>query len=188
MQAFGLASAVAGKEIKIIELGQHVPGKEKRPFQFLLRIEELGLQAGRPVSWFVWADDIGPDGKVRRTTGDLYFAEVRPFEEIFREGQSMSAAMPSSNNNPVRAAARPRSWPNSRNKSSTPPGNCSARADSRSSQLLRRTEPDEDKRSADPSNRNSSLAPKRNVGGWRRFAHLRAPAQLVQSFAAAWLA
>ena len=43
VQAFGLASAVAGREIKLVELGQRVPGKEKRPFQFLLRLEELGL-------------------------------------------------------------------------------------------------------------------------------------------------
>ena len=63
------------------------------------------------MSWFVWADDIGPDGKVRRTTGDLFFAEVRPFEEIFREGQSMSRKPSSSSNNssnPVRAATRRR--------------------------------------------------------------------------------
>ena len=30
-----------------------------------------------------------PDGKVRRTNGDLFFAEVRPFDEIFREAQNM---------------------------------------------------------------------------------------------------
>ena len=99
VQAFGLASAVAGKEMKMIELGRSVPGKEKRPFKYLLRLEELGLQPDDLMSWFVWADDIGPDGKVRRTTGDLFFAEVRPFEEIFREGQSMSAGCPSSSNN-----------------------------------------------------------------------------------------
>ena len=41
------------------------------------------------ISWYVWAEDIGPDGKVRRTNGDLYFAEVRPFDAIFRESQDM---------------------------------------------------------------------------------------------------
>src|SRR2546428_8196711 len=72
-----------------MELGQSVPAKEKRPFQRLLRLEDLGLEADQLLSWFVWADDIGPDGQVRRTTGDMYFAEVRPFEEIFREGEGM---------------------------------------------------------------------------------------------------
>jgi len=90
VQAFGLASAVAGREITLAELGQGVPGKEKRAFSYLLRLEELGLQENDLMSWFVWADDIGPDGKTRRTTGDLFFAEVRPFEEVFREGQSLS--------------------------------------------------------------------------------------------------
>src|SRR2546428_6789794 len=74
-----------------MELGQSVPAKEKRNFQRVLRLEDLGLEADQLLSWFLWADDIGPDGALRRTTGDLFFAEVRPFEEIFREGQGMDA-------------------------------------------------------------------------------------------------
>jgi hypothetical protein len=54
---------------------------------YALRLEELKLEPGSLVSWYVWADDIGPDGKPRRTTSDLYFAEVRPFEEIFRKAE-----------------------------------------------------------------------------------------------------
>ena len=49
------------------------------------------MQPDDLLSWFIWADDIGPDAKVRRTTGDLFFAEVRPFEQIFRQGQSMAS-------------------------------------------------------------------------------------------------
>ncbi|HTH47354.1 MAG TPA: hypothetical protein VMB21_07570, partial [Candidatus Limnocylindria bacterium] len=85
--AYGLAFTQVGQETKFIELGHGVAAKEKRPFQHLLRLEELGAQPDQIIAWFVWADDIGPDGQVRRTTGDLYFAEVRPFEEIFREGE-----------------------------------------------------------------------------------------------------
>ena len=44
------------------------------------------------MSWHLWAEDIGPDGKPRRTAGDMFFAEVRPFEEIFREDESGGAA------------------------------------------------------------------------------------------------
>src|SRR5205085_2502066 len=36
--------------------------------------------------WHLWADDVGPDGKPRRTESDIFFAEVRPFEEIYRPG------------------------------------------------------------------------------------------------------
>jgi len=42
------------------------------------------------ISWFLWADDIGPDGQPRRSASDMYFAEVRPFDEIFRQGQGQA--------------------------------------------------------------------------------------------------
>jgi len=87
--AFGLGYMVGGREAQFIELGQSIPAQEKRPFHHLLRLEELGVQPDQAISWFVWADDIGPGGKIRRTTGDLFFGEVRPFDEVFREGQSM---------------------------------------------------------------------------------------------------
>ncbi len=87
VKAFGIAFAVNGKEPKFVELGSQVPGKEKKTFQHRLRLEELGIHPDELVSWFVWADDLGPDGQTRRTMGDLYFGEVRPFEEVFREGQ-----------------------------------------------------------------------------------------------------
>ncbi|PYM11510.1 MAG: hypothetical protein DME18_13805, partial [Verrucomicrobia bacterium] len=41
------------------------------------------------LTYYVWADDIGPDARLRRTSSDMFFAEVRPFDEIFREGESM---------------------------------------------------------------------------------------------------
>jgi hypothetical protein len=89
VKAYGLGYAMAGEGPKFIELGRGVPGKEKRSFQYLLKLEELGVEPDQLLSWFVWADDLGPDGELRRTAGDLFFAEVRPFEEIFREGQAM---------------------------------------------------------------------------------------------------
>lgn len=90
VEAYGLAYTVAGEETKFVELGKGVPAKEKKPFQHLLPLEELKLVPDQLVSWFVWADDIGPDGQLRRTEGDLFFGEIRAFEEIYREGQSAS--------------------------------------------------------------------------------------------------
>ena len=87
VQAYGVAYAVAGQEPKFIELGHGVPGKDKHPFQHTLRLEDLGVQPDSLVSWYVWADDLDSHGNTRRTSGDMFFAEVRPFEEIFREGQ-----------------------------------------------------------------------------------------------------
>ena len=42
------------------------------------------------MSYYVWAEDIGPDGKPRRALSDMYFAEVRPFEQIYRQGEQPS--------------------------------------------------------------------------------------------------
>lgn len=89
--AYGLAYAVAGAETKFVELGRETNAKEKRSFGHLINLEQLKAKPDDLISWYAWADDIGPDGKVRRTTGDLYFAEVRPFDEIFRETQNMES-------------------------------------------------------------------------------------------------
>ena len=89
--AYGLAYSIGGAEPKFLELGKDGAAKEKRSFAHLLNLEELGAKPDDLISWYAWADDIGPDGKVRRTSGDLYFAEVRPFDEIFRESQNMES-------------------------------------------------------------------------------------------------
>jgi hypothetical protein len=91
IRSYGLAYTVAGQETQVIELGQTSAANEKRPFSYVLRLEGLSLQADQLVSYFVWADDMGPDGQIRRTSSDMYFAEIRPFEEIFREGQAQDA-------------------------------------------------------------------------------------------------
>jgi len=87
VEAYGLAYTEAGGEIKFIELGQNMPANDKRGFKHLLRLEDFGAKPDQLISWFLWADDIGPDGQVRRSAGDMYFAEVRPFDEVFRQGQ-----------------------------------------------------------------------------------------------------
>jgi len=86
VEVYGLGYTIPGQETRFVELGRKVAAKEKAAFQYALRLEDLGLQPDQLVAWFAWADDLGPDGKVRRTSGDLFFAEVRAFDEIFREG------------------------------------------------------------------------------------------------------
>ena len=72
----------------MMELGKSAPANEKRQFGHMIAFEKFGAQVDDLVSYFAWADDYGPDGQVRRTYGDMFFAEVRPFEEIFRRDQS----------------------------------------------------------------------------------------------------
>jgi len=87
LRAYGFAYTLAGRETKIVQLGGTALAKEKRVFSQLLPLEELALQPDQLVAYYLWADDIGPDGELRRTASDMFFAEVRPFEEIFRQGQ-----------------------------------------------------------------------------------------------------
>jgi hypothetical protein len=88
---YGIGYGVAGEEPRVVELGQSAPRNEKRQFNYLLRLETLPLEPDQVLSYFVWADDYGPDGEIRRTYSDMFFAEVRPFEEKFRAGDSAAS-------------------------------------------------------------------------------------------------
>ena len=88
LRGLGLTYRIGGGVSNTVVLGQSASAGEKKPFTHLLKLEDLGVQPDQLIAWFVWADDIGPDGQVRRTSSDMYFLEVRPFEEIFREAQA----------------------------------------------------------------------------------------------------
>ena len=85
---YGVGFSVAGQEPQFVELGQSAAANEKRQFTNQIALEKLGVEVDQLVSYFAWAEDYGPDGQVRRTFSDIFFAEVRPFEEIFRPDQS----------------------------------------------------------------------------------------------------
>jgi hypothetical protein len=84
---YGIGFGAAGQEPRIVELGQLAPHNERRQFNYLIPLETLALEPDQVLAYFVWADDFGPDGKIRRTFSDMFFAEVRPFAETFRAGQ-----------------------------------------------------------------------------------------------------
>jgi hypothetical protein len=84
---FGLTYELAGSEPIDILLGEKAAAKERRELAHVIRFEDLRAEPDQLLSYHFWAEDSGPDGKLRRTESDMYFAEVRPFEEIFRQGQ-----------------------------------------------------------------------------------------------------
>jgi hypothetical protein len=96
VRSYGLAYALGGDDPTYVQLGEKTGSLEKRELKEVVKLEELSAQPDNLLSYFVWADDLGPDGETRRTMGDLYFAEVRHFEEIFREGQSGGGQPPPS--------------------------------------------------------------------------------------------
>ena len=93
----GLVLTIPGRDPVTIPLGTSLKPGEHHKLSALQRLEELKVEPDELVSYYIFAEDHGPDGQVRRVSSDLYFAEVRPFEEIFRQlegppgGQSQSS-------------------------------------------------------------------------------------------------
>lgn len=91
---FGFAYALGAIEPTDVLLGESAPAKQRTVMEHLVAFEELDAEPDQLLSYHFWAEDTGPDGEVRRVSSDMYFAEVRHFEEIFREGQSPPGGEP----------------------------------------------------------------------------------------------
>ena len=83
---FSYSSLVHGD--REVTLGSQSGAKEKKTVGYLLPVENLVMKSGDIISYYFWAEDLDRDGKKRRVASDIFFAEIRPFEEIFRQGQS----------------------------------------------------------------------------------------------------
>ena len=83
----GLAWSIGGGEISELELASDQDAKKRHTVNHLLELESLQAQPDQLVAWHFWAEDVGPDGESRRTESDMFFAEVRRFEEIFFEAE-----------------------------------------------------------------------------------------------------
>jgi hypothetical protein len=81
----GLVVQLPGREPVTLPLGQGLKGGEQHKLSSIQRLEELRVQPDELVTYFLYAIDIGPDGERRQTDSDMYFAEIRPFDEIFRQ-------------------------------------------------------------------------------------------------------
>ncbi len=77
-----------GDEVSELILGETVPARERKNLETILEMEALRAEVDQLLSYYFWAEDFGPDGKTRRISSDMYFAEIRPFDEIYRQGQS----------------------------------------------------------------------------------------------------
>lgn len=84
----GASFSIAGKTKDVIfKHGVTEPSK-KHEVKELLALESENTSPRQLVSYHFWAEDTGPQGEVRRAMSDMFFAEVRHFEDIFREGES----------------------------------------------------------------------------------------------------
>ena len=90
IQRSGLTLVMGDSEPQEVSLASMPAKSGKIELKHLVDLESLQAQPDQLLSYFFWAEDLDRDGNPRRVDGEMFFAEVRPFEEIFREGESMS--------------------------------------------------------------------------------------------------
>lgn len=81
----GVTFVIDDKETEVVLTQPDAKPITKLELQSTLNLEGRELKPLDLVSYFFWAEDHGADGKPRRGMSDMFFAEVRPFDEIFRE-------------------------------------------------------------------------------------------------------
>jgi hypothetical protein len=87
------ATFMLGETTKEVSMGgEAMKGGKKHDLKTLFNLEPLHAEPRQMVSYYLWAEDKGADGKPRRTMSDMFFAEVRHFEDIFREAESPPGA------------------------------------------------------------------------------------------------
>ena len=93
LEAIGIGYQLAGEEAQHIALQTNGMVTNKLDVAHIIRMEELDVEEGQVVSYFLWADDRDKEGELRRNFSDLFFATVRPFDEIFRQNRSATEGM-----------------------------------------------------------------------------------------------
>lgn len=88
LQQVGLVYAIPGQDTQTINLRDDDKPVVEFAAEHLMSLERLHVQPDTLISYYLFAEDTGPDGKARKVLSDMYFMEVRHFEEIFREGSS----------------------------------------------------------------------------------------------------
>jgi hypothetical protein len=86
---FGVSYSLAGKPSHEVKLGGG-GNLRTETARLVIPLEDLGAQPDDLLSYHFWAEDIAGNGDRRRVWSDMYFAEVRPFEERYQEGPSDS--------------------------------------------------------------------------------------------------
>jgi len=87
LERFGVSYRVGGEASVEVVLGAAVGRGAQVEAEHTIALEELGAEPAQLVSYHFWAEDRDQEGELRRTSSDLFFAAVRPFEEVFRQAE-----------------------------------------------------------------------------------------------------
>lgn len=80
--AHGLRYTLDGRDWHEVP-GKNEPGVTAPVISEVVDLEAIGAKAKDILMWNAWAEDMGPDGKVRRVNGDIHLVRVRDFDEEF---------------------------------------------------------------------------------------------------------
>lgn len=103
IKRLGISYALSGHDPVEIVLAENAAGKQKHDLVHTISLESLQAAEDDLLSYYFWAEDFGPAGELRRTESDMYFAEVRPFEEIFRQGEQQQQQQQNQSPNAMQA-------------------------------------------------------------------------------------
>lgn len=84
----GFSYRLAGKDTVDVILATNAPARKKMKFEQMIAMEALNVKPDNLLTYYIWAEDVGPDGNVRRRESDIFFAEVRPFDESYSEREN----------------------------------------------------------------------------------------------------
>ncbi len=121
---FGIQYSLSGRELHEIVLSSEEPERAAGPesaadsttlqkdstvlnaaISHQIDLESLNAAPDDMLTYSFWASDIAPDGSKRRSDSDIMFAEVRRFEEIFRESQQAGQPQPQQQNQQQQGSA-----------------------------------------------------------------------------------
>ncbi|MCY3773678.1 MAG: hypothetical protein OXG98_16855 [Gemmatimonadetes bacterium] len=90
LSSFSLNYAVNGGEEQIVDLGAQQDGSGRTVWEgeHVVYLENLSVQPGDFVAYYAAAGD--RRGEAGTTATDMYFIEVKPFDETYRQGESGS--------------------------------------------------------------------------------------------------
>lgn len=87
LSAWGVRYMLGGGDAQEITLGRGADTPHA-DLNHVLSMEQLGVKPDDLVAYAFWAEDVGPEGEPRRALSDMYLAEVRPFEKIYRQANA----------------------------------------------------------------------------------------------------
>ncbi|MGE5194049.1 MAG: hypothetical protein ACM3U2_16260, partial [Deltaproteobacteria bacterium] len=83
----GVTYGIAGQPPVDVVLAENAAARTRHELAHTIRLEDLHAEPDQLLAYHFWSEDHAADGSVRRTSSDMYFAEVRPWDEIYRQGE-----------------------------------------------------------------------------------------------------